>query len=125
MNVLAGFSLYLLGAFALVVLSLLNIFPVNYLGGIVIIGFIGGLFYSWLNTWQRGRELSESEGMAMGRAMLHCQTATSMETYPCLKELIERSKEGETCVYSAGCELPPECSKEIEQQVQLQSLYGI
>ncbi len=61
MNVLAAFALYLLGAFALILLSLYNILPVNYLGGFVIAGFVGGLFFAWLNAWRQGEKMKVEE----------------------------------------------------------------
>ena len=55
------FVLYLLAFFAMIVLALFRILPVNYLGEIVIVLFISGLCYSWLNTWRQTDKLIEKE----------------------------------------------------------------
>jgi len=61
MNVLTGLGLYLALFFVMIVLALLNILPVNYLGGIIIALFIGGLFYAWLNAWRQTSKLVKVE----------------------------------------------------------------
>lgn len=55
------FALYLVAFFVMIVLALLRILPVNYLGEIVIVLFISGLCYSWLNTWRQTDKLIEKE----------------------------------------------------------------
>ena len=61
MNVLAGFSLYLAGSFALIYLSLVNIVPTNYLGGLVIGLFIAGLFFAFGNTIYQTKKMNVAE----------------------------------------------------------------
>lgn len=57
MNVLSSFLLYLGLFFVMIFLALENILPTNYLGGIVIALFIGGLCYAWLNAWRQTNKL--------------------------------------------------------------------
>ncbi|MDH2900428.1 MAG: hypothetical protein PXY39_05605 [archaeon] len=57
--------MYLTGAFALILLSLFNILPVNYLGGFVIAGFIGGLFFAWFNAWRQGEKMLQIENQSI------------------------------------------------------------
>lgn len=52
-SIRTNYVLYLLGFFVMITLALFRILPVNYLGGIVILLFIGGLFYFWLNAWRQ------------------------------------------------------------------------
>ena len=51
------FAIYLLASFTMVVLALYRILPVNYLGEIVIVLFISGLIYAWLNAWRQTDKL--------------------------------------------------------------------
>lgn len=55
------FLIYLLAFFALIVLALFRILPVNYFGEIVIVLFISGLCYSWLNAWRQTDKIIEKE----------------------------------------------------------------
>ena len=57
MSISTSYVLYLLGFFVMIALALFRILPVNYLGGIVIVLFIGGLFYSWLNAWRQTKKM--------------------------------------------------------------------
>ena len=89
MNVLSGFALYLLGAFALILLSIFNILPVNYLGGFVIAGFIGGLFFPWLNAWRQGEEMLQIENQSIeGRKNAASLPQEVEKYYPCDREPI-------------------------------------
>ncbi len=63
MNVLSSFILYLVAFFGMITLALLNILPVNYLGGIVIALFIMGLLYSWLNAWRQTIKLVSKDSI--------------------------------------------------------------
>jgi hypothetical protein len=115
MNVLQGFCLYLLGAFILVVLALFNIVPTNYLGGFVIAGFIGGLFFAWLNAWHQGEKMSKTTAASKSQygkvAAAQAVTASEeLKNYPCMKEIMTGTREGNACIYSAGCELAPMCA---------------
>lgn len=57
MSIRTSYALYFLGFFVMIALALFRILPVNYLGGIVIVLFIGGLFYSWLNAWRQTKKM--------------------------------------------------------------------
>lgn len=109
MNVLAAFGLYLLGAFTLIVLALLGILPTNYLGGFVIAGFIGGLFFAWLNAWRQGNKLDRNESLEVSPQSGKAGSTHSIQNYPCMKEIVEGTKVGETCIFSAGCERVTDC----------------
>lgn len=61
MNIGTEFVIYLLAFFALIILALFRILPVNYFGEIVIVLFISGLCYSWLNTWRQTDKIIEKE----------------------------------------------------------------
>jgi hypothetical protein len=61
MKLISDFGLYLLGAFTLILLSLFNVLPVDYLGGFVIAGFIGGLLFARLNAWRQGEKMFKAE----------------------------------------------------------------
>lgn len=96
MNVLEGFGLYLLGAFALITLSLFNILPTNYLGGLVIAGFIGGLFFFWLNSWRQGEKMLKAESLAVEVEKVVPSMPKEVEKYyPCEREPIPKSKSDE------------------------------
>jgi hypothetical protein len=109
MNVLEGFGLYVFGAFSLVILALFNVVPTNYLGGFVIAGFIGGLFFAWLNAWRQGEKITKQPAIDTSK-----QTTVAafdeLRNYPCMKEIMTGTREGNTCTYSAGCELAPLCA---------------
>ena len=62
LNILSSFLLYLGLFFVMIFLALENILPTNYLGGIVIALFIGGLCYAWLNAWRQTNKLLAVEG---------------------------------------------------------------
>ncbi len=64
MNVLTGFSLYLFGAFLLIVLRLTSVLPTNFLGGFVIAGFVGGLVFPFVNAVRQGEKMIASEKVA-------------------------------------------------------------
>lgn len=108
MNVLTGFGLYLLGAFALIVLALFDVLPTIYLGGFVIAGFIGGLFFAWLNAWRQGENLLRKES-PQARLQTSKTPVQAVSNYPCMKQIIEGTNVGQTCVYSGGCEKVVEC----------------
>ena len=55
------FVLYLIAFFAMIVLTLFRVLPVNYLGEIVIALFISGLCYSWLNAWRQTDKMIQRE----------------------------------------------------------------
>jgi hypothetical protein len=61
LTVLGGFALYLLGSFILIALGLFNIVPRDYLGGIVIALFIGGLSYSLAGAIYQTKAMIEAE----------------------------------------------------------------
>jgi hypothetical protein len=65
MKVIAGYSLYLLGSFLLIVACILNVLPQNYLGGFVIAGFIGGVCFPWLNAIRQGQSLIRKENSVL------------------------------------------------------------
>jgi Na+/H+-translocating membrane pyrophosphatase len=60
MNVLTSLVLYLSFFFVMIALALLNILPLNYLGGIIIGLFIAGLLYTWANAWRQAKKIIES-----------------------------------------------------------------
>ena len=64
MSIRTSYVLYFLGFFVMIALALFRILPVNYLGGIVIILFIGGLFYSWLNAWRQTKKMISVKSVA-------------------------------------------------------------
>jgi hypothetical protein len=109
MNVLAAFGLYLLGAFTLIVLALLGILPTNYLGGFVIAGFMGGLIFAWLNAWRQGDKLDRNSSFEVSPQSGNAGSTQSIQNYPCLKQIVEGTKVGETCIYSASCEIVTDC----------------
>lgn len=45
----------------MIVLFLLKILPVDYLGGIVVMLFISGLLYAWLNAWRQTEKLVKAD----------------------------------------------------------------
>ena len=47
--------------FIMIALALFNVLPINYLGGMVIALFIGGLWYAWLNAWRQTDKLIDGE----------------------------------------------------------------
>ena len=55
----------------MIALALLNVLPLNYLGGIVIAMFIAGLCYAWFNAWRQTDKLIEVES--------HIQVPNSQE----------------------------------------------
>jgi len=61
LNVLSAFTLYLGLFFVMIALALFNVLPLNYLGGIVIALFIGGLCYAWLNAWRQTDKIIDVE----------------------------------------------------------------
>ena len=64
MNVLTSLVLYLSLFFVMIALALLNILPLNYLGGIIIGLFIAGLLYTWANAWRQTKKIIESSPQA-------------------------------------------------------------
>lgn len=109
MNVLTAIGLYLLGAFTLIVLALLGILPTNYLGGFIIAGFLGGLFFAWLNAWRQGNKLERNDSLEAGAQSGKSRTTHSIQNYPCWKQIMEGTNVGETCIYSADCERVSHC----------------
>lgn len=65
MKVLTAFALYLFGAFLLVALSLTNILPTDYLGGMVIGLYLIALFYAFANAIRSGEKLDRAEKSKM------------------------------------------------------------
>ena len=61
MNVATSFIAYLGLFFVMIALALLNVIPVNYLGGIVIALFIGSLVFAWLNAWRQTEDLVKKD----------------------------------------------------------------
>ena len=61
LNLLTALALYLGLFFVMIALALFKVLPVNYLGGIVIALFIGGLCYAWLNAWRQTDKLIDVE----------------------------------------------------------------
>jgi len=61
LNVLSALILYLGLFFVMIALALFKVLPVNYLGGIVIALFIGGLCYAWLNAWRQTDKIMNVE----------------------------------------------------------------
>ena len=64
MSIRTSYVLFFLGFFVMIALALFRILPVNYLGGIFIILFIGGLFYSWLNAWRQTKKMISVKSVA-------------------------------------------------------------
>ncbi len=59
LNTAAGFALYLVGAFALVIIAMETPSIQYYTGGIVIGLFIFGLFFAYVNAMRQTRRLVE------------------------------------------------------------------
>jgi hypothetical protein len=61
MNVLEGFSLYLFGAFVLMVLCVFNVLPEYFLGGFVVAGFVGGVTFPFFHAVRQGKKMIAAE----------------------------------------------------------------
>lgn len=53
------FAIYLVAFFGMILLALYHILPVNYFGEIVIVLFVSGLVYAWLNAWRQTDRIIE------------------------------------------------------------------
>lgn len=68
MNTFIGLTLYIAAYLVMIVVALLNLIPVDYLGGIVVALFIAGLFYAWLNAIRQTDNMIKTENRKQSAA---------------------------------------------------------